>query len=169
MILAWCMLACDGIYAEMKATCTVIWFSSSVSLFHHPSHWIFWCTTFCLPDSLGSTNYSFTLWAFFCLRAWFTAPHACSWKNFLKPAAPIIIQMFNFFNLGFEGYKKIMYKDLHNSHMLLHALDSKVDDIHRQQGHVPWPLVTPPIKYIRKLILNTSLSRLMNEIEESIQ
>ncbi|KDR72645.1 hypothetical protein GALMADRAFT_252808 [Galerina marginata CBS 339.88] len=54
---------------------------------------------------LGSTEYSFTL-------------------NFSKPAAPIIAQMFNFLNLGFEGYKKIAYKDLRNSRMLSRALES---------------------------------------------
>jgi glutamate decarboxylase len=32
--------------------------------------------------------------------------------------------MFNFLNLGFEGYKKIAYKDLRNARMLSRALDS---------------------------------------------
>jgi len=54
---------------------------------------------------LGSTEYSFTL-------------------NFSKPAAPIIAQMFNFLNLGFEGYKKIAYKDMRNARMLSRALES---------------------------------------------
>jgi glutamate decarboxylase len=54
---------------------------------------------------LGSTEYSFTL-------------------NFSKPAAPVIAQMFNFLNLGFEGYKKIAFKDLRNSRLLARALDS---------------------------------------------
>jgi len=54
---------------------------------------------------LGSVEYSFTL-------------------NFSKPAAPVIAQMFNFLNLGFEGYKKIAYKDLRNSRMLSRALES---------------------------------------------
>ncbi|KAF8157049.1 glutamate decarboxylase [Crassisporium funariophilum] len=54
---------------------------------------------------LGSTEYSFTL-------------------NFSKPASPIIAQMFNFLNLGFEGYQKIAYKDLRNARMLSRALDS---------------------------------------------
>ncbi|KAF4616663.1 hypothetical protein D9613_008482 [Agrocybe pediades] len=53
---------------------------------------------------LGSTEYSFTL-------------------NFSKPAAPVIAQMFNFLNLGFDGYKKIAYKDLKNARMLSRALD----------------------------------------------
>ncbi|PPQ93757.1 hypothetical protein CVT25_008137 [Psilocybe cyanescens] len=54
---------------------------------------------------LGSTEYSFTL-------------------NFSKPAAPVIAQMFNFLNLGFDGYKKIAYKDMRNARMLSRALES---------------------------------------------
>ncbi|EGO29170.1 hypothetical protein SERLADRAFT_341298, partial [Serpula lacrymans var. lacrymans S7.9] len=54
---------------------------------------------------LGSTEYSFTL-------------------NFSKPAAPILCQMFNFLNLGFEGYKRIAIKDLRNARLLSRALDS---------------------------------------------
>ncbi|KAH6891904.1 glutamate decarboxylase [Coprinopsis sp. MPI-PUGE-AT-0042] len=53
---------------------------------------------------LGSTEYTFTL-------------------NFSKPAAPVIAQMFNFLNLGFDGYKKIAWKDLRNARMLSKALD----------------------------------------------
>ncbi|KAF8908628.1 glutamate decarboxylase [Gymnopilus junonius] len=54
---------------------------------------------------LGSVEYSFTL-------------------NFSKPAAPVIAQMFNFLNLGFEGYKRIAYKDLRNARTLSRALES---------------------------------------------
>ncbi|CAK5272097.1 unnamed protein product [Mycena citricolor] len=54
---------------------------------------------------LGSVEYSFTL-------------------NFSKPAAPIIVQMFNFLNLGFEGYRRIAIKDLRNARMLSRALDA---------------------------------------------
>ncbi|KAL9709965.1 glutamate decarboxylase gad1 [Leucoagaricus gongylophorus] len=54
---------------------------------------------------LGSTEYTFTL-------------------NFSKPAAPVIAQMFNFLNLGFEGYKRIAVKDLRNARVLSRALDS---------------------------------------------
>ncbi|KAF8180382.1 glutamate decarboxylase [Pholiota molesta] len=54
---------------------------------------------------LGSVEYSFTL-------------------NFSKPAAPIIAQMFNFLNLGFEGYKKIAFKDLRNARLLSRALEN---------------------------------------------
>lgn len=62
-------------------------------------------------DYLGSTEYSYTL-------------------NFSKPAAPIIAQMFNFLNLGVEGYRKIAIKDLRNARLLSRALEStyfKVD------------------------------------------
>ncbi|KAF5349192.1 hypothetical protein D9756_009372 [Leucocoprinus leucothites] len=54
---------------------------------------------------LGSTEYTFTL-------------------NFSKPAAPVIAQMYNFLNLGFNGYKRIAVKDLRNARMLSRALDS---------------------------------------------
>ncbi|KAJ7512565.1 pyridoxal phosphate-dependent transferase [Mycena galericulata] len=54
---------------------------------------------------LGSVEYSFTL-------------------NFSKPAAPIIAQMYNFLNLGFDGYRRIAIKDLRNSRMLSRALES---------------------------------------------
>ncbi|KAJ2936646.1 hypothetical protein H1R20_g461, partial [Candolleomyces eurysporus] len=66
---------------------------------------------------LGSTEFTFTL-------------------NFSKPAAPVIAQMFNFLNLGFDGYKKIAYKDLRNARMLSKALDSTyftvMSNIHRR-------------------------------------
>jgi len=51
------------------------------------------------------------------LTAWFTT------RNFSKPASPIIAQMFNFLNLGFEGYKKIAYKGLRNARLLSQALE----------------------------------------------
>jgi glutamate decarboxylase len=66
-----------------------------------------------------------------CLFASNTVSNARSGRNFSKPAAPIIAQMFNFLNLGFEGYKKIAYKDLRNARMLSRALEStyfKVQD-----------------------------------------
>ncbi|KAJ7154704.1 glutamate decarboxylase [Mycena filopes] len=54
---------------------------------------------------LGSVEYSFTL-------------------NFSKPASPIIAQMYNFLNLGFEGYRRIAIKDLRNARMLSRALEA---------------------------------------------
>ncbi|KAJ7597853.1 glutamate decarboxylase [Mycena floridula] len=54
---------------------------------------------------LGSVEYSFTL-------------------NFSKPVAPIVAQMFNFLNLGKEGYRKIASKDLRNARMLSRALEN---------------------------------------------
>ncbi|KAF7430349.1 hypothetical protein PC9H_006054 [Pleurotus ostreatus] len=53
---------------------------------------------------LGSTEFSFTL-------------------NFSKPAAPIISQMYNFLNLGVDGYTKIAIKDLRNARLLSRALE----------------------------------------------
>jgi len=65
---------------------------------------------------LGSTEFTFTL-------------------NFSKPAAPVFAQMFNFLNLGFEGYKKIAYKDLRNARLLSRALEKTyftvLSDVHR--------------------------------------
>jgi len=75
-------------------------------------------------DYLGSTEYTFTLLACFFFHSrlliwtgWFT-------RNFSKPAAPVFAQMFNFLNLGFEGYKKIAHKDLRNARLLSRALES---------------------------------------------
>ncbi|KAF8345437.1 glutamate decarboxylase [Amanita rubescens] len=65
---------------------------------------------------LGSTEYTFTL-------------------NFSKPAAPVISQMFNFLNLGFDGYRSIARKDLRNARMLSRALEGSYftvfSDIHK--------------------------------------
>jgi len=66
---------------------------------------------------LGSTEYSYTL-------------------NFSKPAFPVIGQMFNFLNLGFEGYKRIAIKDLRNARMLSHALENTYFEI-LSNIHVP--------------------------------
>ena len=59
---------------------------------------------FTRTDYLGSTEYSYTL-------------------NFSKPAAPIVAQMYNFLNLGYEGYRRIAIKDLRNARMLSRALE----------------------------------------------
>ncbi|KAJ8073474.1 glutamate decarboxylase gad1 [Marasmius tenuissimus] len=68
---------------------------------------------------LGSVEYSFTL-------------------NFSKPAAPIIAQMFNFLNLGFDGYRRIAKKDLRNARLLSRALENTyfqvLSNIHRPIG-----------------------------------
>jgi len=74
--------------------------------------WVLWKDESFLPKDLifelhylGSTEYSYTL-------------------NFSRPAAPILGQMFNFLNLGFEGYRKVAWKDLKNARMLSRALDA---------------------------------------------
>ncbi|TFK62232.1 glutamate decarboxylase [Pluteus cervinus] len=65
---------------------------------------------------LGSVEYTFTL-------------------NFSKPAAPIIAQMYNFLNLGFDGYQQIITKDLRNARLLSKALEAThftvLSNIHR--------------------------------------
>ena len=53
---------------------------------------------------LGSVEYSFGL-------------------NFSRPAHPVIGQMFNFINLGFEGYRRVMQSDLQNARLLSRALE----------------------------------------------
>jgi len=74
--------------------------------------WIIWKDEALLPKDLifelhylGSTEYSFNL-------------------NFSRPAAPMLAQMFNFLNLGFEGYQRIARVDLANARMLSRALES---------------------------------------------
>ena len=58
----------------------------------------------CIYSYLGSVEYTFSL-------------------NFSKPAAPIIAQMFNFLNLGFQGYRDVAFKDLRNARLLARALE----------------------------------------------
>ncbi|TRM62343.1 pyridoxal phosphate-dependent transferase [Schizophyllum amplum] len=71
---------------------------------------------------LGSTEYSYTL-------------------NFSKPASPVFAQMFNFLNLGYDGYAKIAFKDLRNARMLARALENTyftvLSDIHRKAPDAP--------------------------------
>ncbi|KAK7451042.1 glutamate decarboxylase gad1 [Stygiomarasmius scandens] len=65
---------------------------------------------------LGDVQYSFSL-------------------NFSKPASPIVAQFYNFINLGFEGYRRIAFKDLRNARLLSRALENTyfkvLSNIHR--------------------------------------
>jgi glutamate decarboxylase len=66
---------------------------------------------------LGSVEYSFGL-------------------NFSRPAAPVLAQYYNFLNLGFDGYQRIMQEDLKNARLLSRALELSglyevLSDIHR--------------------------------------
>lgn len=66
---------------------------------------------------LGSVEYSFGL-------------------NFSRPAAPVLGQMFNFINLGREGFRRAMNNNLRNARLLARALELSGDfvvlsDIHR--------------------------------------
>ncbi|GAC94259.1 glutamate decarboxylase [Pseudozyma hubeiensis SY62] len=54
---------------------------------------------------LGSVEYSFGL-------------------NFSRPAHPVIGQLFNFINLGFDGYRRVMQSDLQNARLLSRALEN---------------------------------------------
>ncbi|KAF8639285.1 hypothetical protein AX16_010357 [Volvariella volvacea WC 439] len=75
---------------------------------------------------LGCTEFTFTL-------------------NFSKPAAPIIAQMFNFLNLGIDGYTRIARKDLRNARILSRALElstyfTVLSNVHRPinpEGELP--------------------------------
>ncbi|GAA94495.1 hypothetical protein E5Q_01147 [Mixia osmundae IAM 14324] len=56
--------------------------------------------------------------------------------NFSRPAAPIIIQMFLFLSLGFDGYRTSALNDLANARLLSRALEASgyfklISDIHR--------------------------------------
>lgn len=69
---------------------------------------------------LGSVEYSFGL-------------------NFSRPAAPVIGQLFNFLNLGFQGYRRVMQADLQNARLLARALEKSglyevLSDIHHPVG-----------------------------------
>ncbi|KAK4687309.1 glutamate decarboxylase, partial [Tremellales sp. Uapishka_1] len=86
--------------------------------------WIIWRGQEFLPKELifelhylGATDYSFNL-------------------NFSRPAHPILAQMFNFLNLGFAGYRRIMQNDLAKSRLISRALENSgyfllLSDIHR--------------------------------------
>lgn len=91
--------------------------------------WIVWRGEEYLPKELifelhylGSVEYSFNL-------------------NFSRPAHPIIAQMFNFLNLGFEGYRNIALGDLKKARLLCRALEGSgyyevLSDIHRPKSAV---------------------------------
>jgi len=73
--------------------------------------WIIWKDVQYLPKELifelhylGNTEYSFNL-------------------NFSRPAAPMLAQMFNFLNLGRDGYTRITRVDLSNARTLSRALE----------------------------------------------
>jgi glutamate decarboxylase len=86
--------------------------------------WVLWRDKAHLPKDLifelhylGSVEYSFSL-------------------NFSRPAAPIIVQYFNFIHLGFEGYRNIALNDLKNARLLCRALERSgyytvLSDVHR--------------------------------------
>ncbi|KZV98618.1 glutamate decarboxylase [Exidia glandulosa HHB12029] len=89
--------------------------------------WVLWKDESLLPKDLifelhylGSVEYSFTL-------------------NFSKPAAPILAQMFNFLNLGYQGYRDVAIKDLRNARLLSRALENTgyykvLSNIHKESG-----------------------------------
>ncbi|SAM86190.1 related to GAD1-glutamate decarboxylase [Ustilago bromivora] len=71
---------------------------------------------------LGSVEYSFGL-------------------NFSRPAHPVIGQLFNFINLGFEGYKRVMQADLQNARLLSRALEKS--EYYEVLSEIHKPLPTP--------------------------
>ena len=92
--------------------------------------WILFRTADMVPEDLifelhylGSVEYSFGL-------------------NFSRPAAPVLAQMFNFINLGREGYSAAMYSNLRNARVLSRALEFSglfhvVSDCHRPNPSRP--------------------------------
>ena len=103
----------------------MIWFSSFVGITLHSC-----CLWISLTQDISFARLSWKHWIHFHTVGVVltvsnnTVSLTFSCRNFSKPAAPIIAQMFNFLNLGFEGYKKIAYKDLRNARMLSRALDN---------------------------------------------
>ncbi|KAJ1024137.1 hypothetical protein NDA16_002976 [Ustilago loliicola] len=72
---------------------------------------------------LGSVEYSFGL-------------------NFSRPAHPVIGQLFNFINLGFDGYRSVMQADLQNARLLSRALEKSgyyevLSEIHKPATSSP--------------------------------
>ncbi|WOO78663.1 Glutamate decarboxylase [Vanrija pseudolonga] len=90
--------------------------------------WIIWRTPDHLPKELifelhylGETDYSFNL-------------------NFSRPAHPILSQMFNFLNLGFEGYRRVNLNDLAKARILSRALEGTGYFSILSNVHVPKPV-----------------------------
>jgi len=88
--------------------------------------WIIWKDEQYLPKELifelhylGSTEYSYNL-------------------NFSRPAAPVIAQMFNFLNLGWEGYRRIIWVDMENARVLSRALEGTGYFKILSEIHVPY-------------------------------
>ncbi|ORY27321.1 pyridoxal phosphate-dependent transferase [Naematelia encephala] len=94
--------------------------------------WIVWRGAEYLPKDLifelhylGATDYSFNL-------------------NFSRPAHPILAQMFNFLNLGFDGFRRIMENNLAKARLISRALvNSGYFDV-LSQIHLPKPNGTLP-------------------------
>ncbi|PPQ68971.1 hypothetical protein CVT24_000360 [Panaeolus cyanescens] len=102
--------------------------------------WVVWRDKSYLPKDLifelhylGSVQYTFSL-------------------NFSRPAAPIIVQYFNFLHLGREGYRVVALQDQQNARLLSRALENTgyfmvVSDIHRRRGvHSGHGIDSPDIK-----------------------
>lgn len=87
--------------------------------------WIIWRSAEFLPSRmifelhyLGETDFSFNL-------------------NFSRPTHPILGQMFNFINLGYEGYRRIMSANLTKSRILSRALEDSGYFTVVSQIHLP--------------------------------
>ncbi|KAK4686768.1 glutamate decarboxylase, partial [Tremellales sp. Uapishka_1] len=103
--------------------------------------WIIWRGQEYLPKELvfelhylGATDYSFNL-------------------NFSRPAHPILAQMFNFLNLGFSGYRRIMQNDLAKARLISRALEQSgyftlLSNVHRPK---PQSAVTALTSAVHKI------------------
>ncbi len=80
-----------------------------------------------------SSSLSSTTWARSSIRSVSTSP---------VPAHPVIGQLFNFINLGFDGYRRVMQSDLQNARLLSRALENSglyevLSEIHKPLPNAP--------------------------------
>lgn len=87
--------------------------------------WILWRDPQLLPKDmvfelhyLGETDYSFNL-------------------NFSRPVHPILGQMFNFLNLGYEGYRRVISADFVKARVLSRALENSGYFTLLSNSHIP--------------------------------
>jgi len=116
--------------------------------------WIIWRSIEYLPKDLifelhylGATDYSFNL-------------------NFSRPAHPILGQMFNFLNLGFAGYRRIMQNNLSKARLVSRALENSGYFTVLSNIHKPLPTGTmPSVAAVTDAITNKASSILKGKTE----
>jgi len=120
--------------------------------------WIIWRGQEYLPKELifelhylGATDYSFNL-------------------NFSRPAHPILAQMFNFLNLGFAGYRRIMQNNLSKARLLSRALENSgyyicLSNIHKPKGTSALQTISQAAGQLEAMVRGTKSSQ--REINEA--